>query len=198
MTSHPIFGSRIAPLWRFFWAMWNSCKFVHAARELAFKKHNSSLQGRCFPEKTDAVTWSGLCGNTKTLGRSASSGSILQALRARLHRLYGLHRLYRLQVLQAPFCEVYRLIPQAHKLPRLPRLPLMDTLPLNRLRCSGCKSFRPITSFPFHDNENGYRLYTCVTCLTRKRDQYREAKGEFIQERHDRRVLRAKRAKLRA
>ena len=74
----------------------------------------------------------------------------------------------------------------------------MDTLPLNRLRCSGCKSFRPISSFPFHDNENGYRLYTCVTCLTRKHDQYREAKGEFIQERHDRRVLRAKRAKLRA
>jgi len=72
----------------------------------------------------------------------------------------------------------------------------MDTLPLNRLRCSGCKSFRSITSFPFH--ENGYRLYTCETCLTRKHDQYREAKGEFIQERHDRRFLRAKRAKLRA
>ena len=72
----------------------------------------------------------------------------------------------------------------------------MDTLPLNRLRCSGCKSFRPITSFPFH--ENGYRLYTCETCLIRKHDQYREATGEFIQERYDRRVLRAKRAKLQA
>jgi hypothetical protein len=72
----------------------------------------------------------------------------------------------------------------------------MGTLPLNRLRCSGCKSFRLITSFPFR--ESGYRLYTCVTCLTRKHDQYREATGEFIQERYDRRVLRAKRAKLRA
>jgi hypothetical protein len=72
----------------------------------------------------------------------------------------------------------------------------MDTLPLNRLRCSGCKSFRPITSFPFY--ENGYRLYTCEICLIRKHDQYREATGEFIQERYDRRILRAKRAKLRA
>ena len=54
----------------------------------------SGENGRCH-----VTSFCGLCGNTKTLGRSISLGSILQALRARFHRLYGLHKFYRLQVL---------------------------------------------------------------------------------------------------
>jgi len=102
------------------------------------------------------------------------------------------YRLYRLRRLTSiGFTAYFYRLPLPYGLPAS----LMETLPLNRLRCSNCKSFRSIQSFPLRD---GYRLYTCESCRKRQRDRYLEAKGIFIQERHDRRVLRAKRAKLRA
>ncbi|PVH67993.1 hypothetical protein DL98DRAFT_523024 [Cadophora sp. DSE1049] len=67
-------------------------------------------------------------------------------------------------------------------------------LPANRLRCSGCKSYRKVTDYPLRDD--GYRLSTCRTCQNRKREQYREKKGEFIQGRHDRRVRREQTARV--
>jgi hypothetical protein len=69
----------------------------------------------------------------------------------------------------------------------------MDSLPLNLLKCSGASL--SIIRFPFCDN--GYHLSTYEVCQSRKREQYREAKGELIQRRHNRRLSRARRAKLR-
>ena len=72
----------------------------------------------------------------------------------------------------------------------------MDSLLVNRLRYSRCKCFRSITSFPVCDD--GYRLATCESCKKRQRECYLEDTGHFIQERHERQLLRAKRAKLQA
>ena len=42
---------------------------------------------------------------------------------------------------------------------------LPPCLPTNRLRCTDCKSFRPIIEFPF---DHGFRRTTCIKCKTRR------------------------------
>jgi hypothetical protein len=66
------------------------------------------------------------------------------------------------------------------------------SLPFERLRCSTCRRFRPITSYPFRND--GFRTTCCETCKTLRRDRYREQKGEPVSElgqaRQARRVIR--------
>ena len=67
------------------------------------------------------------------------------------------------------------------------------SFPLERFRCSKCKSFRLITNYPL-DQQSNFRAATCSVCHTRRRDEYREGKGEPVsKEGRARRFRRAQR-----
>jgi hypothetical protein len=66
------------------------------------------------------------------------------------------------------------------------------SFPLERFRCSKCKSFRPITDYPL--DQSNFRAATCSICHTRRRDEYCEGKGEPVsKEGRARRFRRAQR-----
>jgi hypothetical protein len=52
------------------------------------------------------------------------------------------------------------------------------SLPLERFHCSKCKQFRPITDYPLRDDN--FRASYYYICHARRRDQYREEKGEPV------------------
>ncbi|KAH8775016.1 hypothetical protein F5882DRAFT_164682 [Hyaloscypha sp. PMI_1271] len=52
------------------------------------------------------------------------------------------------------------------------------SFPLERFRCSKCKSFRPITDYPL--DQSNFRAATCSVCHARRRDEYCEGKGEPV------------------
>jgi hypothetical protein len=67
------------------------------------------------------------------------------------------------------------------------------SFPLERFRCSKCKSFRPITDYPL-DRQSNFRAATCSVCHARRRDEYCEGKGEPVsKEGRARRFRRAQR-----
>jgi hypothetical protein len=67
------------------------------------------------------------------------------------------------------------------------------SFPLERFRCSRCKSFRPITDYPL-DRQSNFRAATCSVCHARRRDEYYEGKGEPVsKEGRARRFTRAQR-----
>src|SRR5450432_3067050 len=56
----------------------------------------------------------------------------------------------------------------------------MDQLPLNRLRCIGCSSFRPITAYPF--STSGFRKSTCDSCNLRQKNRRNEEQLQLQEE----------------
>ena len=56
----------------------------------------------------------------------------------------------------------------------------MDQLPLNRLRCIGCSSFRPITAYPF--STSGFRKSTCESCNLRQTNRRNEEQLQLQEE----------------
>ena len=63
------------------------------------------------------------------------------------------------------------------------------SFPLERFKCFKCKCFKPIADYPLDSRD--FRAATCSACHARRRDEYREQKGEVIPERRAWRFKRA-------
>jgi hypothetical protein len=81
------------------------------------------------------------------------------------------------------FCPLYRarrftLDTPCQSCQRYEKARHTPSFPLERFRCSKCKSFWPITDYPL--DQSNFRAATCSVCHTRRRDEYCKGKGEPV------------------